>query len=161
METTDLRTLREEFITRIRQLTPSSERQVEERRLQRLFRPVRRVENVPSGGVLRCFYIGFDAESYRAVPDGIFGDGVEMEVALEIWVNYGGLQDDEDSDMLIMEDGIELYFLLDRIRDPIVTGFVGPQATDWPAWQYADEGDNPGAVWGKFTFLIRYLARDS
>jgi hypothetical protein len=160
MQTTSLRTLREEFVSRIRQLVPDADRPLRDQRQDRRWKPVDRIEDVP-GDRLRLFYVDIGRSEATAPGGGIWGCGVEIAVPVRIWTNYGGLRDNEDVDLLIHEDGLDLYYLLDRLRDPVVQGFVGPEPLNWPAWTDGPEGDDPGAVWGAHEIVIRYLARDS
>lgn len=157
MTPTTLRTLRPAWITAIQGLVPN-----DSARRNARWRPVNRVGDVPNGdpSQLRRFYLQLPIDEVTNPGDGIYGCAVEREIPLRVWTNYCGISENEEEvSLLIEEDGWDLWYLLDGLRDPNTNGFLGPAASNTPLWIF--EGEEPGGVWGYHEILVRWLARNS
>lgn len=147
METTTLDDLRDAFRDRIRQITPAHPR------FNDAWKPVDRVDDVP-GGDIRLFCVElFDEEPDP--DDSIWGDGFTQRAQLQVWTNYGGLEEREPESIL-SQDARQIYLNLECRLDPQIAGLQSVESVGW-----TDETDDNGNVWGAHVFRIRYLAANT
>lgn len=144
MQTTTPGTIRQRFIDTIKAITPTFGEQQDKR-----FRYVRTVDDVP-GASLRNFHIDIPSPA-QPVYQGVFGSGVEFELEVVVYVNYGGLSA-EDDDSIITEDGAQIWAALQLLYDPALPGLRSVEPNP-----FVDGVSDAGYRWGAFSFRVRYL----
>jgi hypothetical protein len=144
MQTTTPRAIRAGFVAAIKGIVPTFAEHRDKR-----FRYVRSVDDVP-GPTLRNFHIDVPRPAMPVVG-GSYGSGVEFEMEVVVYVNYGGLSP-EDDDSIITEDGAQVWTTLQSLYDPALPGLRSVEPNP-----FVDGLSDAGYRWGSFSFRVRYL----
>lgn len=145
MDTTTPGRLRDAFIAAIKSIVPTHPQHRDRR-----FRYVRTVDDVP-GPSIRNFTIDIPRPG---TPAETYGSGVEYDVTLDVYVNYGALAPEAD-DSILTEDGAQIWDALQALYEPAVPGLISVEPDSFD--DGVSEGEVAGFRWGAFGFRVRYL----
>jgi hypothetical protein len=144
MQTTTPQLIRDGFVEAIKAIVPAHLQHRDSR-----FRYVRSVDEVP-GPSLRNFHVDIPQPA-MPVTDGVFGSGVEFEMEVVVYVNYGGLAPERD-DSIVTEDGAQIWATLQLLYDPALAGLRSVEPNP-----FVSGVSDAGYLWGAFSFRVRYL----
>lgn len=145
MQATDTLLLREDFVRTIEAISPSFRLRQDAR-----WAALDGFDDV-EGAKLRRFFIRMGIGT--PVSDGIYGEVIEYETTMEVWVSYAGLEDTV-VDSLVSQDARDLFAALEARVEPTLAGLMHVQ----PSGFRGQDEDQPGHLWGQHQFEVRYLA---